>query len=89
MPVEHQDTLMHEHFVNGLRPDLKRIVLIFDHKTFQQAMDQAKREEINEHIINGLAPWVRPPPSYPSNAVAASPVAAVNRDQKLNERIDR
>ena len=27
MPLEHQDTLMRELFVNGLRPDLKRIIL--------------------------------------------------------------
>ena len=36
MPVEHQDTLMCEHFVNGLRPALKRIVLISDPKDFQR-----------------------------------------------------
>ena len=89
MPVEHQDTLMREHFVNGLRPDLKRIVLISDPRTFQQAMDLAKREEINEQVTNGSAPWVRPMHSYPSNAVAASSVAAVNGEQKLNERLDR
>ena len=88
MPVEHQDMLMCEHFVDGLRPELKCIMLISDPKNFQQAMDLAKREEINEHITNGSAPWVRPSPSYPSNTVAASPVAPVNGDQKLNERID-
>ena len=60
MPLEHQDTLMREHFVNGLRPDLKRIILIIDPKTFNQAVDVAKREEINEQVTNGSAPWVRP-----------------------------
>ena len=84
MPLEHQDTLMREHFVNGLRPDLKRIILITDPKTFNQAVDVAKREEINEQVTNGSAPWVRP-----QSAVAASPVAAVSGEQKMNERLDR
>ena len=37
MPVKHQDTLMREHFVNGLCPALKKIVLISDPKDFQKA----------------------------------------------------
>ena len=56
MPIEHQDTLMREHFVNGLRPDLKRIMLISDPKGFTQALELAKREEINDQISNGSAP---------------------------------
>ncbi len=91
MPLEHQDTLMREHFVNGLRPDLKRIILISDPKTFNQAVDVAKREEINEQVTNGSAPWVRPKSaiSTHSNAVAASPVAAISGEQRMNERLDR
>lgn len=61
MPIEHQDTLIREHFVNCLRPELKRIVLISDPKTFNKALDLAKREEINDQITNGSAPWVKPP----------------------------
>ena len=89
IPVEHQDTLMREHFVNGLRPKLKRIVLISDPKTFSQALALEKKAEINEQITNGSAPWVRPNAPYPNNAVATSPVAAVTGEQKLNERLDR
>ena len=84
MPLEHQDALMKEHFVNGLRPDLKKITLITDPKTFNQAIDVAKRKEINEQVTNGSAPWVRP-----QSAVAASPVAAVSGEQKMNERLNR
>ena len=88
MPIEHQDTLMREHFVNGLRSDLKRMVLISDPKTFTQALDLAKREEIHEQITNRSAPWVKPKFSYPSNTVATSPVAAVTGEQNLNARIE-
>ena len=47
MPIERQDTLMQEHFVNGLRPELKRIVLISDPQEFFKAVEHTKREEIN------------------------------------------
>ena len=85
MPLEHQDTLMREHFVNGLRPDLKRIVLISDPKTFNNALDLAKREEINEQIASGSAPWVKAQFESPSTA---TPVATVQKDP-VNERLDR
>ena len=84
MLLEHKDTLMTEHFVNGLRPNLKRIILITDLKTFNQAVDVAKREEINKHVTNGSAPWVRP-----ELAVASSPVAAVSGEQRMNECLNR
>ena len=47
MPIERQDTLMQERFVNGLRPELKRIVLISDPQEFFKAVEHTKREEIN------------------------------------------
>ena len=59
MPLEHQATLMREHFVNGLRPALKRIVLISDPSDFNKAVEVAKREEINDHVVNGTAPWTQ------------------------------
>ena len=83
MPVEHQDTLMREHFVNGLRPDLKRIVLISDPKSFTQALELAKWEEINDQISNGLAPWVKP--STQRNPVQ---LAAMSTDHALSDRLD-
>ena len=85
MPIEHQDTLMREHFVNGLRPELKRIVLISDPKTFNKTLDLAKREEINEQITNGSAPWVKPHSGY---ALATAPVATIQKDP-INDRLDR
>lgn len=87
MPVEHQDTLMREHFVNGLRPALKRIVLISDPKDFQKALEVAKREEINDQVSNGSAPWVRSVPS--SSQACAAPIAAISGEQRLNDRMDR
>ena len=85
MPVEHQDTLMREHVVNGLRPDLKRVVLISDPQTLNNALDHAKREEIKEQIASGPAPWVKPRFQSPS---IATPVATVQKDP-INERLDR
>ena len=85
MPLEHQDTLMREHVVNGLRPDLKRIVLISDPKTFNNALNLAKREEINEQIASGSAPWVKA--RFESLSVA-TPVATVQKDFVI-ERLDR
>ncbi len=90
MPVEHQDTLMREHFVNGLRPALKRIVLISDPKTFLRALEVAKREKINDQVSNGSSPWVKTYSSMqPTHALPLTPVAAVSADQKINDRIDR
>eukprot|EP00794_Sanderia_malayensis_P004315 gene4315-biopygen3502 len=62
MPGEHQDTLMREHFLNGLRPELKRIVLISGPKSFARAVEVAKREEINEQVTRTFAsPEARTP----------------------------
>ena len=83
MPVERQDTHMREHFVNGLRPDLNRIVLIADPKSFTHALDLAEREEINDQITNGSAPWVKPSPQK------SVPIAAISAEQRLMERMDR
>lgn len=85
MLLEHQDTLMRENFVNGLCPDLKRIVLISDPKTFNIALDLAKWEEINKQNVIGSTPWVKI--QFESTPVV-TPVAAVERDH-VNERLDR
>ena len=53
MPVEHQDALMREYFVNGLRPELKRIVLVADPETCNKALQIERREEINEGLQHG------------------------------------
>ena len=92
MPTEHQDTLMREHFVNGLRPLLKRIVLISDPKDFAKAMEVAKREEINDQVSNGSAPWVRSShQTFITPVAAASPAAPIRstEEKHMNDRIDR
>ena len=75
LPVKHQDTLMREHFVDGLRPDLKRIMLISDPKSFTREVELAKQEEINNQISNGSAPWVKI-----STQCNPAPLAAMSRD---------
>ena len=59
MPEEHKDTQVRAHFINGLRPQLKRIVLIADPQMFTKALQIAQREEINEHLTSGTFPWGR------------------------------
>eukprot|EP00794_Sanderia_malayensis_P013535 gene13535-biopygen10802 len=92
VPGEHQDTLMREHFVNGLRPELKRIVLISDPKSFTRAVEVAKREEINEQVAHGTAPWVKPNrPEYGRQQFASTTtaVAAISGEQLTNDRLAR
>ena len=86
MPVEHQNTLMREHFVNGLRPEIKRIVLIADPETFNKALQIARREEINEQLTNGTTPWAR----RIDNENKPVPVSAIaGEHQRVNERLER
>ena len=86
MPVEHQDTLMREHFVNGLRPELKRIVLIADPETFNKALQIARREEINEQLTNSTTPWAK----GISTENKPTPVSIIAREQqRVNERLER
>ena len=86
MPVEHQDVLMREHFVNGLRPELKRIVLIADPETFNKALQIARREEINEQLTNGTTPWAK----RNSTENKPTPVSIIAGEQhRGNERLER
>ena len=86
MPLEHQATLMREHFVNGLRPALKRIVLISDPSDFNKAVEVAKREEINDHVVNGTAPWTQ---TFCSTERPVAPVAGISNEKHLQDRIHR
>ena len=86
MPLEHQAALMREHFVNGLRPALKRIVLISDPSDFNKAVEVAKREEINDHVVNGTAPWTQ---TFCSTERPVAPVAAISDEKHLQDRIHR
>ena len=47
MPREQQDGLTREHFVQGLKPEIKRFVLVSNPQTFEEAFRHAKREECN------------------------------------------
>ncbi len=88
MPVEHQDTLMREHFVNGLRPELKRMVLISDPKSFNKALELAKREEINDKITNGYNPWMKTEYANAIYSSAPVPVAKISSEPK-QDRLER
>ena len=84
MPVNHQDTLMREHFINGLRPSLRRLVLIGDPSKFEDALTIARREEIHDELAHGSAPWVKP-----NQAGYEVPVAANEAETKVEQRLDR
>ena len=85
MPVEHQDTMVREHFINGLRPQPKRMVLIADPQTFTKALQIARREEINEHLTSGTVPWGRVTSEERHFAVSS----IGSEQQKVNDRLDR
>eukprot|EP00795_Rhopilema_esculentum_P001917 gene1917-16424_t len=88
MPARHQDTLMREHFVNGLRPSLRRLVLIADPKRFEDALSTARREEIHDQVVSGAAPWVKP--DKKETIVSPVPVASVqSAETDMTKRIDR
>ena len=86
MSLEYQATLMREHFVNCLRPALKRIVLISDPSDFNKAIEVAKGEEINDHVVNGTAPWTQ---TFCNAEPPVAPVAAISSEKLLHDRIHR
>ena len=61
MSNEDQDILCREHFLHGLHPNLKRLVLVANPKSFTDAVAAAKREEYNDQIVSGSAPWLKQP----------------------------
>ena len=54
-----QDILCREHFLHGLRPNLKRLVLVANPKSFTDAVAAAKCEEYNDQIVSSSAPWLK------------------------------
>ena len=60
MAATEQELLCREHFLHGLRPQLKRLVLVSNPQTFTDAISVVKREEYNDHIVSGSAPWLKP-----------------------------
>ena len=59
MSNEDQDILCCEHFLHGLCPNLKRLVLVANPTSFTDAVAAAKREEYNDQIVSGSAPWLK------------------------------
>ena len=59
MSNEDQDILGREHFLHGLCPNLKRLVLVTNPNSFTDAVAAAKREEYNDQIASGSAPWLK------------------------------
>ena len=55
MPRKQKEILTKEHFVQGLKPDLKRFVLMSNPKTFEEAFRHAKREECHGVITRPQA----------------------------------
>ena len=50
VPQDEHDRLAMEHFLQGLRPNLRRFVMMSDPQSFEQAFRIAKREECNERL---------------------------------------
>ena len=59
MSNEDQDSLCREHFLHGLRPNLKRLLLLANPKSYTDAVAAAKREEYNDQIVFGSDPWLK------------------------------
>lgn len=55
MPRKQKEILTKEHFVQGLKPDLKRFVLMSNPKTFEEAFRHAKREECHDVLTRPQA----------------------------------
>ena len=53
MPRRQKETLTKEHFVQGLKPEIKRYVLLSNPQTFEEAFRHAKREECNNFLVSG------------------------------------
>ena len=55
MPKKQKEILTKEHFVEGLKPDLKRFVPLSNPKTFEEAFRHAKREECHDVLTRPQA----------------------------------
>lgn len=50
MKREQKDVLIKEHFIQGLKQDIKRFVMLSNPSTFEEAFRSAKREECNNNL---------------------------------------
>ncbi|CAC5372724.1 unnamed protein product [Mytilus coruscus] len=52
MKRDQKDVLIKEHFIQGLKQDIKRFVILSNPTTFEEAFRSAKREECNNTLTN-------------------------------------
>ena len=55
---DHQRGLMKRFFLNGLRPELRRLVMLGNPDTFEAAEKAARAQEASDHFLYGNAPWL-------------------------------
>lgn len=73
MPRRQKETLTKEHFIQGLRPEIKRFVLLSNPKTFEEAFRHAKREECNNSLVDN----------------SRTRVAAMSHEPKRTEELEK
>ena len=55
---DHQRGLMKRFFLNGLRAELRRLVMVSNPESFEAAEKAARAQEASDHFIYGNAPWL-------------------------------
>eukprot|EP00112_Aurelia_sp_Birch-Aquarium-sp1_P024200 Seg753.4 transcript_id=Seg753.4/GoldUCD/mRNA.D3Y31 product="hypothetical protein" protein_id=Seg753.4/GoldUCD/D3Y31 len=98
MPATHQDTLMREHFISGLRKSIQRLLNLKDPETFSEAVRVAKGIEYNDEYVDGKAPWLKATeyaPPAPANSAPTvhmmqqGPPSLESRLEKIEKMLDR
>lgn len=82
--LDEHDRLVMEHFLQGLRPELRRYVMMADPQSFEQAFRIAKREECNEQLITSS----QPEPSK-VNVVASEMKILMDSFEKMTGKLDK
>ena len=59
MQATHQDTLMREHFILGLRKSTQCLVTLKDPGKFSEAVRVAKGIGYNDEYVDWKAPWLK------------------------------
>lgn len=94
LTADMQANLMKRLFLNGLRPDLRRFVLLANPNTFEDAEAQARSQEVQDHFAFGTAPYLNPvssssstsssTSSYSISAIQSSPSVSYARNSNSN-----
>ena len=59
LTIDHQHGVMKPFFMNGLHPELHRLVMLSNPDTFEAAEKAAHAQEASDHFIYGkYAPWL-------------------------------